>query len=190
MNDSKILISLLALLAAFTACGTAETNISETVSTIDSAPAINSEPTPAADITYIDWQDDNICAVAYLGYDYGDFVRQDPYMYMPQGTDYVTLDNSGLEMFLVIPRNADVTGEVLWLELAAESAEMEVVEQMLAVTDGQPFFLRCNVSDIIPDIEITLTSGDKTTTFSPYISLKDGSVVLGDYVQEITIPHN
>ena len=37
----------------------------------------------------------------------------------------------------------------------------------------------CNVSDIFPDVTVSITSGGETVDFSPYISLKDGSVQVG-----------
>ena len=46
-------------------------------------------------------------------------------------------------------------------------------------TNGDAFVIGCNVSDIFPDVTVSITSGGETVDFSPYISLKDGSVQVG-----------
>ena len=45
--------------------------------------------------------------------------------------------------------------------------------------DWDAFVIGCNVSDIFPDVTVSITSGGETVDFSPYISLKDGSVQVG-----------
>jgi hypothetical protein len=54
--------------------------------------------------------------------------------------------------------------------------------------DCQPFILQCNVSDIFADATICLTYQDQTAEFSPFISLKDGSLDVGAYGLNITKP--
>ena len=51
---------------------------------------------------------------------------------------------------------------------------------------GEAFILQCNVSDIFPDVTVELTYNGETVEFSPYISLKDGSVQVGEYGVNIT----
>ena len=46
-------------------------------------------------------------------------------------------------------------------------------------TNGDAFVIGCNVSDIFPDVTVSITSGGETVDFSPFISLKDGSVQVG-----------
>jgi len=50
----------------------------------------------------------------------------------------------------------------------------------------RPFILQCNVSDIFTDATICLTRETETVEFSPYISLEDGSVQVGDRGVDIT----
>lgn len=45
---------------------------------------------------------------------------------------------------------------------------------------GSPLILRCNASDIFPDATIELTFAGKTVELTPYISLRDGSIQVGD----------
>lgn len=53
-------------------------------------------------------------------------------------------------------------------------------------TNGDAFVIGCNVSDIFPDVTVSITSGGETVDFSPYISLKDGSVEVGECGLNIT----
>lgn len=50
----------------------------------------------------------------------------------------------------------------------------------------RPFILQCNISDIFTDATICLTRETETVEFSPYISLEDGSVQVGDRGVDIT----
>lgn len=143
----------------------------------------------SSEVTYIEWEGDNICAVAYLGYEFGDFIVQDKELYIPLDVACTTVEAGGNELYLVIPKSEQVTGEVFSLEFIEESTSMEPVEQVHEITAGEPFIIRCNQSDIMPNVEIILTDGERSTTFSPYISLRDGSVELGDLVQDITVSH-
>lgn len=53
--------------------------------------------------------------------------------------------------------------------------------------DGSPFVIGCNVSDIFPDVTVEITTSDgEKVSFSPFISLKDGSVEVGERGLNIT----
>ena len=43
-----------------------------------------------------------------------------------------------------------------------------------------PFVVQCNISDIFSDLTVELSYGGEAVSFSPYISLKDGSVQVGE----------
>lgn len=43
-----------------------------------------------------------------------------------------------------------------------------------------PFLVQCNLSDIVSDATIALTYQNERMEFSPFISLMDGSLELGD----------
>ena len=119
-------------------------------------------------------------AVAYLGYQ------------EPSGLDYYVeqyLDSaqlpvhylSGGDYYLIIPRYSGMT-------LSLYRNELEPSEPILIYEDPdcRPFLLQCNVSDIFPDAVIRLTYGEETVTFSPFLSLKDGSVDIGDQGLDLT----
>lgn len=52
--------------------------------------------------------------------------------------------------------------------------------------DCEALILQCNISDIFPDAEIRLRCEEGEAEFSPYISLRDGSVVLGPEGLDLT----
>ena len=82
---------------------------------------------------------------------------------------------SGGEYYLVIPRYEDMKLELLRNDLASSQKSLFYEE-----ANCEAFVLCCNVSDIIPDVTVRLTRGEETVEFSPCISLKDGSVQVGD----------
>ena len=44
-----------------------------------------------------------------------------------------------------------------------------------------PFIVQCNVSDIFCDLTVQLSRGEEKVEFQPYISLKDGTVEVGEF---------
>ena len=54
-------------------------------------------------------------------------------------------------------------------------------------TNGDAFVIGCNVSDIFPDVTVEITASDgEKVSFSPFISLEDGSVEVGERGLNIT----
>jgi hypothetical protein len=122
------------------------------------------------------WQGDELYAVAYLGYNV-----EDP---MQCAKDYINFDGelpiaqtAGDEWYLIIPRYSDTEVSISPLDL---SESFVVGEQILHIDNGNPFLIRCNVSDIMPNIYMRLKSSQGEVDFSPFISLKgDGELVAG-----------
>ena len=85
------------------------------------------------------------------------------------------------EYYLIIPRYADTT-------LRLYRSDIETGDRELVWEDPgcRPFIIQCNVSDIFADAVISLTHGEETAEFSPCISLKDGSVQVGERGLNIT----
>lgn len=118
--------------------------------------------------------------VAYLGYEE-----------IENLTFYIEnyLDNEHLpihyisngEFYLIVPRYADMT-------MRLYRNDHETAERILVYEDAEsrPFIIQCNVSDIFLDAAICLTYQTKSIEFSPYISLEDGNVEVGEYGLDIT----
>lgn len=122
----------------------------------------------------ISFQDGQLYAVAYLGYE----VIEDLSFYMENYLDHENLPIHYIskgEYYLVIPRYPD-------MKLHLYRNDMETGQRILIYeeTDSRPFIIQCNVSDIFSDVVICLTHQTGATEFSPHISLIDGSVEVGE----------
>lgn len=78
------------------------------------------------------------------------------------------------EYWLILPRYPGTALEVSQLDINTSEARLAYSDP-----DCEALILQCNISDIFPDAEIRLRCEEGEAEFSPYISLQDGSVVLG-----------
>lgn len=118
--------------------------------------------------------------VAYLGYE----EIEDLTFYVENYLDNENLPIhyiSNGEFYLVIPRYADMA-------MRLYRNDNETAERILVYEEAvsRPFIIQCNISDIFADAIICLTYQTETAEFSPYISLEDGSVEVGEYGLDIT----
>ena len=54
--------------------------------------------------------------------------------------------------------------------------------------DCGPFVIQCNVSDIFADVTMRLEYNGETAEFSPFISLKDGALIICERGLDLTEP--
>lgn len=80
----------------------------------------------------------------------------------------------GQECFMIVPKYEQTNIKVYETELDDEGKLQ--TGQILWQGDA-PLFLGCNRSDIVPDTQVVLTYGNRTVVFSPFISLKDGTII-------------
>jgi len=67
-----------------------------------------------------------------------------------------------------------------------EADEMEfVMKEKYIKTMNKPFYITCNVSDIISNSLLRVNKDGEQYSYSPYISLKDGNVFVEDFVLEM-----
>lgn len=119
-------------------------------------------------------------AVAHLGYQQIDSL--DYYVEHYLDSDQLPIHHfSDGDYYLVIPRYSD-------MELSLYLHDLETSQPTLIYEDPhcQPFILQCNVSDIFADATIQLTYQGETVSFSPFISLKDGTLDIGAHGLELT----
>lgn len=123
--------------------------------------------------------DEEILGLIYLGgldLDY-DYTLVDRYYTKKEQEQFPTLELDGEECYLVIPRYMT---EVDIYELTMnEDGSTKKEHSMMSMI---PFFVKCNASDIFPNSELSFNRKGTHYTYSPYISLKDGSVVVEDFV--------
>ncbi|MDD3193876.1 MAG: hypothetical protein PHE47_08565 [Oscillospiraceae bacterium] len=139
-----------------------------------STPAQNSQSlSDDSKLDAIPFEENQLYAVAYLGYQettdldfYVEHYLEDSLL----PTHYL----SGGEYYLIIPRYAGMS-------LALYQNDIETMEPVLVYEDPdcKPFILQCNASDIFADATIQLTYRDQTVAFSPFLSLKDGTLDVG-----------
>lgn len=135
---------------------------------------------------------DSFCGVVYLGYTDADktlekdrsyfdnhfdltgYGKVFDWLYELPETNLVSVDGAH-ELYLVIPRDEDAHVAVFRWD-AVNNQEQGLIYHS---DNGTPFLLRCNVSEIAPDVRIQITDNSgEHEKFSPSISGKDGTLSL------------
>ena len=129
----------------------------------------------------ISFADGQFYAVAHLGYQEMDSLDLYVKEYLDSDQIPVHYFSPG-DFYLVIPRYAE-------MGLALYQNDLTTSDSVLVYEDPncRPFILQCNVSDIFSDATIRLSYQGSTVEFSPFISLKDGSVEVGEAGLDITM---
>lgn len=143
-------------------------------------PGVGTTEPAGSKLDAIPFTDGQYYAVAYLGYQ----KIEDLDFYVEQYLDSNELPAHYLsagDYYLVIPRYPGMA-------MSLYQNDMETMDSVLVYEDPdcRPFILQCNVSDIFADATIRLTYGEETVEFSPFISLMDGSVDVGDGGLDLT----
>lgn len=128
----------------------------------------------------IPFEDGQYYAAAYLGYQQIDDLDYYTEQYLDSDQLPVHYLSSG-DYYLVIPRYSG-------MELTLCRRDIETSESFVIYEDPdcRPFIIQCNASDIFADAVIRLSYEGETVEFSPFISLKDGSVDIGDQGLDLT----
>ena len=135
-----------------------------------------SAPTPprASKRDNIPFAENQFYAVAHLGYQEIEDLEFYAERYLDSDELPVHYFSDG-DYYLVIPRYTEMKLSLYRNDIVTSSSALVYEEP-----DCRPFILQCNVSDIFPDAAIQLTYAGETVEFSPFISLKDGSVDVGE----------
>lgn len=97
--------------------------------------------------------------------------------------DFETVDLEGEEKYLIIPRDCEV--EVYSLSMDEVDEQDFVMREKYIKTMDKPFYITCNVSDIISNSLLRVNKDGTQYSYSPYISLKDGSVFVEEFILQI-----
>lgn len=95
--------------------------------------------------------------------------------------DIPTYRVSDGDYYLIVPRYEGM--QMRLYRNDSESGERTLLYEEEAC---RPFLLACNVSDIFPDATVALTWEEETVEFSPFISLRDGTLEVGARGLDIT----
>ncbi len=139
-------------------------------------------PSPSGVRQAIPYSEGQLYAAAYLGY----LAPEDLDFYVQTYLDGVRPPVHHLsagEYYLIIPRY-----EGMALSLSRALIDAEQPELLYEDPSCSPFVVQCNASDIFADAVIRLTWEGETAEFSPFLSLKDGSVQVGDRGLDLTKP--
>lgn len=173
MKQRTILSTLLLCALLLAGCGAAAQTPDATPTP---APEAAATPTPTPDpLSTLPYTDGQLYAAAYLGYQAPtdlDFFQQTYF----GGRELPVHHISDGDFYLIIPRDPNATVRLLRNDMITQTSSI-FYEQ----PDGSPFVIGCNVSDIFPDVTVEITASDgEKVSFSPFISLKDGSVEVGE----------
>ena len=155
---------------------------------VPSAPG-NPDPTsdpvplaPAGKRDAIPFEAGQLYAAAYLGYQTADGLDYYAERYLDSDQLPVHYVSDG-DYYLVIPRYDGMS-----LSLYVNDIETSLGTLRFFDPDCGPFIVQCNASDIFTDVTVRLEYGGETAEFSPFISLKDGAVMLGERGLDLTRP--
>ena len=173
MKKLLILMFTAAVLFSFTACR--------------EGPSPGGEPNnnetseePASKLDSLEFEADQLYAAAYLGYQEIEDLAHYAEKYLDSDNIPIHYFSDG-EYYLIIPRYDGM--EVTLYRNSIETGEKTKVYEASECT---PFIIKCNISDIFPDVTVELGYIGETVEFSPYISLMDGSVQVGERGLDIT----
>ena len=74
------------------------------------------------------------------------------------------------------------------LSLYVNDFEMSLGTLRFRDPDCGPFIIQCNASDIFADVTVRLEYNRESEEFSPFISLKDGALIIGERGLDLTEP--
>ena len=127
-------------------------------------------------------QADSLCAVAYCGGRVGDYDALEAFELLkiaekyPELAGAAVLDTGGEQFYLLVPSPDAVSVEIEGYGMD-EDGNVGPDGEIIYREEAGPVAVLCNVSDIIPDIQVTVTGSDgNTLVFSPMLSGEDGSV--------------
>ncbi|MEA4814371.1 MAG: hypothetical protein VB112_05655 [Oscillospiraceae bacterium] len=133
-----------------------------------------------SNIESIPFEKDQLYAVAYLGYDEINDLSFYTQNYLDSENIPIHYISEG-EYYLVIPRYSTMSVSLYKNDMQTMGSSLIFEEK-----ECSPFIVQCNISDIFADVTIRFVYNEETVEFSPYISLEDGAVEVGNRGANIT----
>ena len=176
MKKVIALVLAMVMLLIFAGCKNVET----TDPTDTTTAAETTAPVPVSKKDSIPFEDGQLYAAAYMGYQKMKLIEK--YSEYLDDLDLPIYSISEGDFYLVIPRYDKTDLKLYKVDVA--TGEKTLFKE---VKNSGVFIVQCNVSDIMNDASIELIHEEKKAEFSPFISLKDGSVQIGDKGLNITV---
>lgn len=183
----------------------APTSTSTPVPTSTPAPTATDIPTPTPTVappkssldilreTLV--AENSLCGVAFLSYFEGEYAEvmaewekngtAEKYPFLSEITEEQTVLTGGGEWFLLVPAADDVKVSVYECNIEFEKALLVPGKELYSSNTGAPILIRGNVSDLYPSTVVVLEKADLRIEYSPYLSLKDGSLAEGEGIVNI-----
>ncbi|MEG1782262.1 MAG: hypothetical protein RR253_03325 [Oscillospiraceae bacterium] len=174
----KVILCLCAVtLIFFTACGGKTEKLNEFY-TIE-----NDSPTDIAAIVFLGRAGDGLERAKKT---LGETIFKDIEGNWPKDVAEIATEN-GDELYLLLPKY-EGTKIVINAVVMDDKGELAIKEEL--INTDKPILLTCNVSDIIPSAQMTVTYGEKTAVIMPGLSLKDGSVLSAEFIYSMNGQEN
>lgn len=200
MLRKPLLLCLLTLLClgSLTACGEAPASAEETTTqtepsqTQETEPSQSQEEAPSLTQLRADLQaGDYFCGIAFLG----TLPEGDPaglpqllqekgyaeaYPFLADLPQAQIVTHEGSQVYCLVPRDQETSLTVQAYRSDAENGyQGEVGDTLYTDTQGQPVILIGNVSDVIPNLQVTLVGADGTElVYHPALGLCDNTIAL------------
>lgn len=124
----------------------------------------------------IDFSEDEMYAVAYIGYTEYSALEEYKEIYLGYDVDIHIIHDA--EYYLIIPKDSYSSLKIYENDINSDAKILRFESQ-----NARPFLIGCNASDIFPSSTIEIAGIE----FSPYESLKDGSIQVGEYGKLISL---
>lgn len=178
-----------------------ETDISQTTteseinSVSTTVPETENTPSPYLENFRQILETDDFCAVAHLGYLDGSYyeimshvehlgmLEEFPFLEIPK-ENYLPL--AGGELYAVIPADNDAAITVYTGVMDETDFTVKAGEKLAEFTGGEPVLLKCNVSEIMPNVVLEITANGVMHTYSPLLSGENGQLVETDGVYDFS----
>ncbi len=137
----------------------------------------------------------DFCAVAHLGYLDGSYyeimshiedmgmIVEFPFLEIPK-ENYLALE--GGELYAIIPADRDVSVSAYAAELDETNYTVKPGAKLAEYKDGEPILLKCNVSEIMPNVVLKITAKGHRHIYSPTLSGENGRLVQTEGVYDFS----
>ncbi len=136
-----------------------------------------------------------LCGVAFLGYFEGEYAEvtaewekagiYEAYPFLAEVSDGQVILSGGGEWFLLVPVDEFTTVRVYESYLDETDFMLKPGKELYSSTEGSSVLICGNASDIFPSTVVIIDRESRSTSYSPCISLKDGSVTEGEGIYNI-----
>jgi len=141
-----------------------------------------------------------VCAAAYIGtildgkteleyIEASDYKTSYPFMALI-GEDRI-VRNDGDEVYCIVPaKGYDKVTVSTFVVDESNDYKGAADKELYSASDGKPILVRGNISEIMPNVIVTLSNGEDVFSFNPSLSMRDGSLNrynIKDKVNDITV---